>query len=566
MMMNRSKSALHVGAALCGLSVAFSGYSTALAAPRHQTSTALVADAQMKALEDRIAALERVVALQQQQQLRAEAVRQQTAAGAEHDAVQIASETQMKVEQLPAQRQASIAAAHPGTDKIYVKGVSVTLGGFFEAAGIYRSRDETADIASSFARIPFANDRASHTGETRITARQTKISALVEGDITQSTRAYGFGEIDFQGAAQNGNSIEAGGYNPRLRQLYVQLDLDKPGLSVMAGQAWSLLTTNNKGIVLRTETPPPTIDAQFVPGFVWTRQPQVRLTKRIGQSLWFAVSIEGPQTTFGGSGAPSGVTVTSTQLPTSGYNSANNYSLNKYPDLIGKAAWDGTIGGHSLHAELFGMMRSFYDRVSIAPSPGTQAAVLGLVAGTRNRSSTGGGYGASLTAQLVPKLLDVQASILRGRGLGRYGSGQLPDVTVRPDGELWGIGETLWLAGATLHATRQLDLYLYGGGERESPTVYRPTSLTGTSFGYGTLPGSNNAGCIVEGGTCTALTRSISQITGGFWDRVYQGPFGRVQIGAQYSRTVRKTFADAQGLAPTAKENAIFGALRYYPF
>ena len=32
-----------------------------------------------------------------------------------------------------------------------------------------------------------------------------------------------------------------------------------------------------------------------------------------------------------------------------------------------------------------------------------------------------------------------------------------------------------------------------------------------TGMGYGTLPGSNNSGCLVEGGSCSAVTKSITQ-------------------------------------------------------
>ncbi len=85
-------------------------------------------------------------------------------------------------------------------------------------------------------------------------------------------------------------------------------------------------------------------------------------------------------------------------------------------------------------------------------------------------------------------------------------------------------------------------------------------------MGYGTLPGSSNAGCIVEGGSCSAITKSIQQITGGFWDKFYQGPFGRAQFGIQYSYTEKKAFADSNGFAPKATENMIFTSFRFYPF
>ena len=72
------------------------------------------------------------------------------------------------------------AASH--TDKLYYKGVTLTLGGFGALESIYRSRNETADMASSFSAIPFNNSSAGQTSEFRFSARQSRITALAEGN------------------------------------------------------------------------------------------------------------------------------------------------------------------------------------------------------------------------------------------------------------------------------------------------------------------------------------------------------------------------------------------------
>ena len=77
-------------------------------------------------------------------------------------------------------------------------------------------------------------------------------------------------------------------------------DNDDFGAHLLAGQAWTLATMNLVGIVPRTENTPLVIDDQYVPGFTWARQPQIRVTKDFDQTLWFALSAENPQTTFGG--------------------------------------------------------------------------------------------------------------------------------------------------------------------------------------------------------------------------------------------------------------------------
>ena len=551
----------------------------ARAAPRASAADLKVLQAEMEALKARLdqqsaASTQEAEQLQKVQADLAATQAQLAAAKAAADrAAQTARAEQQQILTLPAQVRSqvdtAVAAAKPKEDgKLHYRGVTVTLGGFSELAGIYRSNDETADIASSFSKIPFANDRASHTGETRLTARQSRYSALIEGNVTPAVHLGFYGEFDFQGGAQTANSNQSDSYNPRIRNLYGSADWDNLGLHLLAGQNWSLLTLNTQGVTPRNEAPPPVIDAQYVPGFAWARQPQVRLTKDFGKKWWVAVSMENPQTTFGNVATASGVSLTNAQLPTNGYFNGTAYSLNRYPDVVGKVAYEGGLGDHSLHLEALGLMRSFYDRVAINPTVGSQAATLGYVAGVSNQSTSGGGWGAGFTFGLVPKLVDLQGSVLSGRGIGRYGSGGLPDVTAQPDGKLEALQETMWLAGATIHASKALDIYAFGGQEADNGAgkVFLPSALPGVGFGYGTLPGSNNAGCAVEGGSCSPVTKSINQYAIGIWDKAYQGSFGRLQIGAQFSHTNRETFADANGIAPHASENMVFTSIRYYPF
>lgn len=489
---------------------------------------------------------------------------QAAAAAAQAQSAQAAADESIKT--IPAQVDTAVQAVKPKTDKIYYKGVTITMGGFAAAEGVYRDHDQTADIGSNFSSIPYANDRAGHTGEIHGTARQSRYSLLVEGMPTADVKASFYGEFDFLGAAQTANSKESNSYQPRIRNLYGQLDTTD-GWHLLAGDSWSLATMTSNGISPRSEQSPATIDAQYVPGFVWARQPQVRITKDFDKELWFSVSAENPQTTFGNTTTATGVTATTTQAPTSQYYSGTNYSLNSIPDFIGKAAWESNVNGHLFHIEALGMYRDFEDRVTIAPTAGTQAAKIGYLAGTNTVNSTGWGVGGGVMLGLIPKILDLQGTILDGRGIGRYGSGQLADVTANAAGKLEGIPELMWLAGGTLHATHALDLYVYGGEENESHRTFSYAALGPTvGFGYGTLPGSSDAGCIVEGGSCSAVTKSIEQVTAGFWDKIYQGNFGRVQFGIQYSYTEKKAFADASGLAPKATENMVFTSFRYYPF
>jgi hypothetical protein len=525
---------------------------------------------QLQALKDR---LDEQTQINQQAQTQVQAA-QADAASAKTQAAQ--SEAELKqaqaqiIQTIPAEINTAVAANKPKTDKLYVKGISITMGGFAAAETAYRSHDETADIGSSYAKIPFANDRAGQTGETNFTARQSRYSILAQGEVSKDVVASFYGEFDFLGAAQTANSNESNSYQPRVRNLYAAIDWNAEGWHVLGGQSWSLVTLQNNGIAPRSEVSPSTIDAQYVPGFAWARQPGFRVTKDFNKELWVAVSVENPQTTISMNGAGSGqtnsvltgVTDTVNQAPTSQFFNGTNYSLNAVPDVIGKVAWEKKIGDQKFHIEGFGIYRQFASRINYNSAA---AAALGVQAGNITGTQSGGGGGGSIAVYDVASgHLDLQASVMAGNGIGRYGAGQLSDVTARPDGQLVGIPETMWLAGGTLHANKDLDFYAYAGQEQENGKVYQINAAT--AVGYGALPGSNNAGCDIEGGSCSALTKSIDQYTGGLWWKFYQGSFGRAQWGVQYSYTERKAFADAVGIAPVAKENMVFTSFRFYPF
>ena len=219
------------------------------------------------------------------------------------------------------------------------------------------------------------------------------------------------------------------------------------------------------------------------------------------------------------------------------------------PDFIGKVAYEDTLAGHAIHIEGFGIYRTFSTHLD-----GTQT----------NKDVHSWGYGASINANIIPKLLDVQFSAFGGHGIGRYGSAGLPDVTSDNAGNLHPLKEYMLLAGATLHATKALDIYAFAGREQE----YRRINADGTGLG---LPTANNSGCFIETATntttstCAGNTRRIQQLTGGVWDKFYQGPFGRAQVGIQYSYTQRQLF-DGVGGMPQTHNNMGFISFRYYPF
>jgi hypothetical protein len=257
------------------------------------------------------------------------------------------------------------------------------------------------------------------------------------------------------------------------------------------------------------------------------------------------------------------------------FNSINNLSLNQMPDLIGKVAWDPDIGDRTIHMEAFGIFRNLVDRTVLPFTGGNSIASTGIV--NHNNNTTGGGVGGSILVPVIPKVLEAQFSGITGYGIGRYGAAQLADVTFNPNGSLSANRETMLLAGLLWHPWPGLDIYAYAGEEYESPN-FGWTAL-GTDFvGLGN-PAFNNSGCAIELSTvCSGNVQKVESITGGFWQDIYKGPFGRLTGGLEYM-FVKKFGFEGFGISPTGgfglpgfgftpsrTENMFFTSLRYYPF
>ena len=90
--------------------------------------------------------------------------------------------------------------------------------------------------------------------------------------------------------------------------------------------------------------------------------------------------------------------------------------------------------------------------------------------GWQEKTHFGWGIGGSVLLPVIPTFLDLQGSVLTGQGLGRYGSSQLADVTIGPDGTLKPLTTTASAAGlgrSSLGRPRRLWLCWPGAGEGE---------------------------------------------------------------------------------------------------
>lgn len=526
-------------------------------------------------------------------------------------------------------------AANPDSDEpasIRFKGVTLTPGGFMAAETVFRNRALSADINTPFNTIPLPGASAAHITEFNASGRQSRISMLVEGKLS-NVKIGGYYEADFLGAGTTSNYNQSDSFLLRQRQFWGQAKFDD-GLTFTGGQMWSLATETTHAMDNRTEALPMTIDPQYNVGFNWERQYGVRLTKSMfGDKVTLGFSIENAQATpITVHGNPTGTTTTGQALvscPVPGadgcsatgtilvggttttftnyllgqagasgglLNSLANFTYNKTPDFIAKAVFEPGFG----HYEIYGVVSTFRSRVfpcatasATAPCSIDPTVLAPSAEGAFNDSRTGGGIGASGRWNLFDKKLTFGVKGMGGSGIGRYGSAQLPDATVRPDGTIALLHNWMGLGTIQLYPTPKLDIYMNVGDEYVSRGQYINPGKTSFDEGYG-ISTANNSGCWTETppttttpvgttaaggfvpgalGGCTGDTRNIIEGTIGFWYRFYKGDRGTFQYGMQASYIARATWSGdnsgAPGTAhptgsPTANDTMVFTSFRYY--
>ncbi len=463
---------------------------------------------------------------------------------------------------------------------IHFKGITVTPGGFIEAATVTRTRAASADINTPFTAIPFPGNSLSKVAETNFTARQSRATALFEGKVG-AAKLTGYYEGDFLNAGVTSNNRESNSYPFRQRQVWGQVQMDN-GWQFTGGQMWTLATENRKGINNRQEWLPMMVDPQYVVGFTWAREYGFRVVKDFGGKFAVGLSVEGPQATLGGRGFTSLTSTTALGAVTTTQNffinapgqaggllnafDATGYTVNKAPDIIAKIAADPGFG----HYELFGIISTFRNRIfpcAVAgtnagnlPAPATPTVVDCAVTGTAVRSAAGafndtrvgGGLGVSFDVPLFTKKVDFGLKAVAGDGIGRYGSSQLADETFRPDGTAALIRTAHYLGRLELHPSPKFDVYLYGGSEyawRAGYAGYTTITVTATPAipatatsgaipattnttisttgigGYGN-PAANNSGCSTEGLPSNSFTPSTGGTCAGDIRVITEGTLG----------------------------------------
>jgi hypothetical protein len=434
--------------------------------------------------------------------------------------------------------------------QIHFRGITITPGGFLAANTVFRLHNENADVLDTYGNVPFSGTANTHLSEFRFTARHSRLSLLFEGKI-HDWKASGYYEMDFEGAANTATEVQTNSFQPRIRQLWAQVQMNN-GVSFQGGQAWTLLTTNRRGISPTTLFIPLTLSASYNVGHTYARQASFRVTKNFNEKVWLAFAVENPETVL--SVVPAVATTVfgfagnaNTLTPSSGFvPNATGISTDKAPDLIAKVAFEPGWG----HYEIKLLGRFFRDRF----------------AGT-NHTIGGGGLGFGVILPVIAKKFDFVIQGLGGRGIGRYGTANGSDVTLRPNNTIVPILSYQALVGLELHPTPTWDLWVYGGNEYFGRSAYTTTTGTPpitTGVGYGS-PRNNLSGCSLEitALPCNAQNRDVWQVQPGFWYRIWRGKEGTLQYGMSYSYVHRRPWAGTGG-RPVGINNIVMTSFRYY--
>ena len=224
---------------------------------------------------------------------------------------------------------------------------------------------------------------------------------------------------------------------------------------------------------------------------------------------------------------------------------AANVTVNPYPDFVLKAAADPGWG----HFEVYDLVRVFQSGLKINNQ-------------VNNMTTTTNAIGAGAILPVIPNQLKLSFSGLYGKGIGRYGSAQLPDVTLDEQGRSNPLTSSQLLASVTYDPTSDWNIYANYGQEQ---VLSKSWDSANGHFGYGNASYNETGANVLAsaGGLNQGNVKRVSQETAGAWYKFYQGKMGKMQAGLQYSHVENKYFA-AVGGAPTATDNVFFTSLRYY--
>ncbi|MGA3006448.1 MAG: hypothetical protein ABSE59_01025 [Opitutaceae bacterium] len=422
----------------------------------------------------------------------------------------------------------AVSSKSPGESPLFfqIGGAKFTPFGFLDLTTVYRSTDVGSGIGTGFASIPYSNSAAGQLSETRFSAQNSRLGLKVNSNVGDA-KVLGYVETDFLGQTPTAVSQTSNSDLLRLRNYFVDVQLND--LEFLAGQDWSLLTPNRKGIsplpsdVFYTQD----MDTNYQAGLVWARQPQLRLVYHPTDEFAFGLSAENPDQFVG-----TGVTLPTTNFSASQVDNGSNgvTTPNEIPDIIAKAAYDTKVADMPFHAEAAGLYRDF--KINTFNS------------GVINSDSSASGEGGSFNMDLgiLPNLHLIENAFWSDGG-GRYTGGLAPDFIVRPSRVAGGaytlspVHSASGILGAEWQVLPKTQFYGYYSLEKISQN-YEPSGSSYLGYGYPTTAAA----------TAEAQNRRIDEYTLGWIQTFWKDPnYGALQLITQASYLDRKPWVLVSG-------------------
>jgi hypothetical protein len=428
-----------------------------------------------------------------------------------------------------------------------------TPGGFMDFTTVYRTESTGNGIGTTFNGVPFINTNSATAGpagfgETRFSVQNSRLALRVDAPVGEA-KITGYMEADFLGAIAANANVTSNSDTFRMR-LYFG-DYRRGKWEILAGQDWSMLTPNRKGIgafpgdIFYSQD----MDTNYQVGLTWKRAPQFRVLYHPNDSWTMGVSVENPDASI-----TSAVTTPTLFAPVSGQLDATSGGTlstpptpGYIPDFIFKVANDTKVGDKNMHVEAVGLLRDF--------KLYTPNSITGI--GNVSRTAVGGGGSINANLELF-KDFHLIANTFWSDGGGVYIGGNGPDLVVRqatltspftpsPVHSLSGIGGFEW----QMRKSAMLYGY-YSGAYYGRDFSVNPSAPTGPLVGYG-FTGSANSN-----------NRAIQEGTIGWIQTFWQNPnYGKFQLITQASYLSRAPWFVPSASPRDAHMFMVYADLRY---
>lgn len=428
---------------------------------------------------------------------------------------------------------AAFAHAQPASTSplaIHVGDADLLVGGFMDATLVTRDVYTGNGLGTAFGSSPFSNTPQGKIGESRLSTQNSRITLMATSKVPGGGDVKGYLEADFLGNAPNGLNVTSNSNTLRMRLYWA--DYSQGKFEFLAGQSWSMLTPNRNGL-----SPIPgdifysqDVDTNYQMGLTWGRTTQFRFIAHATSAVTAGVSLENPEQ-YVGSAVTLPAALPAFELDAGGV--ATNVP-NRYPDVIGKIAFDPKTGSTHQHVDAAVLVRGFKTY-----NPATDTSY--------SATATGGEVNAVVEPVKNFRLI---GSAFVSSGGGRYvANTNLPDLAVNADGSLTLVKSRSFIVGPEVQAGPKTLLYFYYSEAHADAAVAADT--TGKAIGFG-VPGAG------------AANRVIKEPTVGITQTFFRDPkIGGMQLMVQYSNVHRTPFSVAAGTPGDARMNMLYVNVRY---